>query len=83
MQVETAPSSSLWIYCFSSFCPSLLKSSLSWLAPFWISMSDGCLLAGGGFHPFFVVFATTAFGGGGDDLDKLELCLDLLVDFLD
>ena len=46
-------------------------------------MSDDCLLAGGDFHPFFVVFATTAFGGGGDDLDKLELCLDLLVDFLD
>ena len=46
-------------------------------------MSDGCLLAGGGFQLFFVVFATTIFGGGGDDLDKLELWLDLLVDFLD
>ena len=46
-------------------------------------MSYGSLLAGGGFQPFFVVFATTAFGGGGDDLDRLELCLDLLVDFLD
>ena len=47
-------------------------------------MSDDCLLAGGEFHPFFVLYiAITAFGGGGDDLDELELCLDLLVDFLD
>ena len=44
-------------------------------------MSDDCLLAGGEFHPFFVLFfATTAFEGGGDDLDQLELSLDLLVD---
>ena len=51
---------------------------------FWISVIDNCLSAGGGYHPFFVFFfATTTFGGGGNDLDKLELCLDLLVDFLD
>ena len=47
-------------------------------------MSKECLGAGGEFHPFFVFFfVTTAFGGDGDDVDKLELCLDLLVDFLD
>ena len=47
-------------------------------------MSNECLVEGGEFHPFFVFFfVTTSFGGDGDDKDKLELCLDLLVDCLD
>ena len=51
-----------------------------------LDISERCLLVFSRWcvpFPFLVIFATTAFEGGGDDLDKLELSLDLLVDKLD